>query len=105
MRHASRPHDETMVELLREDPAFADEYLAACLEDIDQPGGREALLMALRQVAEAQGMAQVAERAGIQRESLYKALSPKGNPTLKTLLAVLAAAGLKLSVSRDHAHA
>lgn len=105
MKHASRPHDETMVELLREDSAFADEYLAACLEDIDQPGGREALLLALRQVAEAQGMAQVAERAGIQRESLYKALSPKGNPTLKTLLAVLAAAGLKLSVSRDHAHA
>lgn len=105
MKHASRPHDESMVQLLRDDPAFADEYLAASLEDIDQPGGREALLMALRQVAEAQGMAQVAERAGIQRESLYKALSPKGNPTLKTLLAVLGAAGLKLSVARDHAPA
>lgn len=49
----SRPHDETMVELLREDPAFADEYLAACLEDIDQPEGREALLMAVRQAVEA----------------------------------------------------
>ena len=105
MKHASRSHDESMVQLLRDDPEFADEYLAASLEDIDQPGGREALLMALRQVAEAQGMARIAERAGIQRESLYKALSPKGNPTLKTLLAVLSAAGLKLAVARDHAPA
>lgn len=97
---ASRPHDEAMVELLREDPAFADEYLAAALEAIDEPGGREALLMALRQVAQAQGMDAVAARAGIQRESLYRALSPNGNPTLKTLLAILNAAGLRLAVTR-----
>ena len=97
---ASRPHDETMVEVLREDAAFADEYLAASLEAIDEPGGREALLMALRQVAQAQGMDAVADRAGIQRESLYRALSPKGNPTLKTLLAILNGAGLRLAVRR-----
>ena len=100
MSKASRPHDEAVIELLREDPAFADEYLAASLEAIDEPGGKEALLAALRQVAEAQGMATVAERAGIQREGLYRALSPKGNPTLKTLLAILGAAGLRLSVTR-----
>jgi probable addiction module antidote protein len=101
---ASRPHDETMVELLREDAAFADEYLAASLDAMDEPGGREALLMALRQVAQAQGMDTVAARAGIQRESLYRALSPKGNPTLKTLLAILAGAGLRLAVTRtEHA--
>ena len=97
---ASRPHDEAMVELLREDPDFADEYLAASLDALDEPGGREALLMALRQVAKAQGMDSVAERAGIQRESLYRALSPNGNPTLKTLLAILGGAGLRLSVTR-----
>jgi probable addiction module antidote protein len=102
---ASRPHDETMVELLREDASFADEYLAASLEAIDEPGGREALLMALRQVAQSQGMDTVADRAGIQRESLYRALSPKGNPTLKTLLAILAGAGLRLSVTRQHEEA
>lgn len=100
MSKASRPHDEAVIELLREDPAFADEYLAASLEAIDEPGGKEALLAALRQVAEAQGMATVAQRAGIQREGLYRALSPKGNPTLKTLLAILGAAGLRLSVTR-----
>lgn len=97
---ASRPHDDAMVELLRVDPAFADDYLAESLEAIDEPGGREALLMALRQVAKAQGMDSVAERAGIQRESLYRALSPNGNPTLKTLLAILGGAGLRLSVTR-----
>ena len=106
MSNASRPHDEAVVELLREDPAFADEYLAAALEEADEPGGQEALLRALRHVAEAQGMAAVAERAGIPRESLYRALGPKGNPTVKTLLAVLSAAGLHLAVTRqDSAHA
>ena len=100
MTKASRPHDEAIIDLLREDPAFANEYLAAAMEEADQAGGREALLAALRHVAEAQGTAAVAERAGIPRESLYRALSPSGNPTIKTLLAVLDAAGLKLGVHR-----
>ena len=92
MTNASRAHDEAVIELLREDPSFADEYLAAAMEEANQDGGREALLAALRHVAEAQGMAGVAERAGIPRESLYRVLSPNGNPTIKTLLAVLDAA-------------
>ncbi len=100
MSKASRPHDEAVIELLHEDPAFADEYLSAALDEAGLPGGREALLAALRHIAEAQGMAAVAERAGIPRESLYRALSPKGNPTIKTLLAVVTGAGLKLSVHR-----
>ncbi|MFM8466523.1 MAG: addiction module antidote protein [Oxalobacteraceae bacterium] len=100
MNNASRAHDEAVIELLREDPSFADEYLAAAMEEVNQDGGREALLAALRHVAEAQGMAGVAERAGIPRESLYRVLSPNGNPTIKTLLAVLDAAGLKLGVHR-----
>lgn len=104
MNPASRPHDEAVVEMLREDPAFADEYLAVALEEADEAGGQEALLRALRHVAEAQGIAKIAERAGLPRESLYKSLSAKGNPTLKTLLAVLGAAGLRLSVTRDDHH-
>jgi probable addiction module antidote protein len=44
------------------------------------------------------GLGSVAEQAGINRESLYRALSPKGNPTLKTLLAVLKTVGMRLSV-------
>ena len=106
MSRASRPHAEAVIELLRDDPAFADEYLRTAMEQADEEGGREALLSALRHVAEAQGMAQVADRAGIQRESLYRALSPRGNPTLKTLVAVLGAAGLRLAITRrDEAHA
>lgn len=50
-------------------------------------------------VAQAQGMDAVAERAGIQRENLYRALSPKGNPTLKTLLAILNGTGVKRQLS------
>jgi len=73
-----------MVELLREDPAFVDEYLAAALEEAEEPGGKQALLRALRHVADAQGMREVATRAGLRREGLSRALSPKGNPTAET---------------------
>ncbi|MNL72049.1 hypothetical protein D3C87_1972950 [compost metagenome] len=45
------------------------------------------------------GLALVAQEAGITREALYRALSPTGNPTLKTLLAVLHALGMRLSVA------
>jgi probable addiction module antidote protein len=98
VKHASRPHDEAVIELLRDDPQFAEAYLSAALAEVDEPGGREALLSALRQVAEARGMANVASRAGIPRESMYRVLSPKGNPRLETLLAVIAALGLRLDV-------
>lgn len=97
---ASRSHDTAVVDMLKADPEFADAYLAAALEEADQPGGQVALLAALRHIAEAQGMAAVAQRAGIPRESLYRALSPNGNPTIKTLLAVMGAAGLHLAVTR-----
>lgn len=100
MTKSSRPFDDAMVELLREDPSLCDEYLATALDEVNLEGGQFALLAALRHIAEAQGMASVAERAGIPRESLYRALSPSGNPTIKTLLAVLNAAGLKLGVHR-----
>lgn len=103
MNEASRPHDQTVIELLRDDPSFADVYLATALEEVNELGGQYALLAALRHIAEAHGMANVAERAGIKRESLYRALSPKGNPTIKTLLAVTNAIGLKLSVHRQEA--
>jgi probable addiction module antidote protein len=99
----SRPHDEAVIDMLKNDPDFANEYLAVALEEADQPGGQQALLTALRHIAEAQGMSAVAERAGIPRESLYRALGPRGNPTIKTLLAVLGASGLHLSVTRETA--
>ena len=96
-------HDEAVVAMLKADPDFANEYLAAALEEAELPGGQVALLAALRHIAEAQGMSAVAARAGIPRESLYRALSPKGNPTIKTFLAVVRGAGLHLNVSRESA--
>ena len=88
-------HDAALARELRADPALAAEYLKAAIEDEDEPA---VLLVALRHLAEAYGMAAVAEAAGIKRESLYRALSPRGNPTLKTTMAVLKAVGLRLSV-------
>ena len=89
-------HDEVMVEKLRRRPKFAAEYLKAAMEDTDEP---EVLLIALRQIAEARGgLAKVAKLAGIERESLYRALSTRGNPRLSTLVGVMKAVGLKLTV-------
>lgn len=68
-------------------PEFAVEYPKQAMEGMNDPEGRGAALLALRQIAEFCGG--VAKAAGVQRESLYRALSPKGNPTLNTLLAVL----------------
>jgi probable addiction module antidote protein len=95
-RKASISHDKALVAELRADPRFAAEYLRAAMEDMDEPG---VLLVALRQVAEARGgIAKVAKAAHVERESLYRALSPKGNPRLSTLLAVAKAVGLRLTV-------
>jgi probable addiction module antidote protein len=92
----SESHDEVMRRRLRENPKFAAEYLKAALEDTEEP---RVLLIALRRIAEARGgIAKVAKVAGIERESLYRALSAKGNPRLSTLVAVTKAVGLKLTV-------
>lgn len=94
-RKASASHDDAIVRRLRRDPDFAAEYLKSALEDGDDPG---VLLIALRHLAQAQGIAKVAKAAGIERESLYRALSLRGNPRLSTLVAVTKAIGLKLTV-------
>jgi probable addiction module antidote protein len=95
-RKASISHDEAMVAELRRDRKFAAEYLRAALEDTEEP---KVLLVVLRQLAEAHGgMAKIAKAAGVERESLYRALSPRGNPRLSTLTAVLKALRLKLTV-------
>jgi len=94
-RKASVSHDEVLVRRLRKDPGFAAEYLKAALEDEDEP---RVLLLALRHLVLAQGVARVAKAAGIERESLYRALSAHGNPRLSTLVAVTKAIGLRLTV-------
>ena len=88
-------HNEWLRKQLK-DPGFSAEYLTAAAED-EAPA---VFLQALRKVAEAQGMAAVAKRAGIPRESLYRVLSAKGNPRWSTLAPVVRATGLKLEVIR-----
>jgi probable addiction module antidote protein len=95
-------YNEWEVQELRKDREFAVEYLKAALESLDNPEERGGGLLALRAVAEAYGgLGAVAAAAGISRESLYRTLSPKGNPTLKTLVAVLKTLGLRLSVTQE----
>jgi probable addiction module antidote protein len=92
-------HHEREITELRADRELAVEYLRAAMESLDRPESRAAGLLALRTVAEAYGgLSAVAAQAGTTRESLSRALSPTGNPTLNTLLAVLKAVDLRLTV-------
>jgi probable addiction module antidote protein len=76
------------------------EYLAAALENPDQ----DAFLIAVRDVAKARGIANVAARAGLGRESLYKTLQPGAKPRFDTVRRLLAALGVKLDVSSSKEH-
>lgn len=79
-----------------QDAKFAAEYLNAAGEDDDT----KTYLTALRKVVDARGgIALVAEKTDLSRETLYRTLSSSGNPTIKTLSAVLKATGLKFGVS------
>ena len=95
----SGSYREYLVGELRADPEFAVNYLREAFNSLGNHEERAVSMLAIRDVAQAYGgLAKIAEEAGISRESLYRALSPKGNPTLNTLLAVLASVGMRLSV-------
>ena len=93
----SAPYDDLLMEMLKdEERALA--YLNAALDEQDP----RVFLIALRNVTQAQGgIAKVAAHSGLNRESLYRALSEKGNPSVQTLAAVLGALGARLSVARS----
>jgi probable addiction module antidote protein len=76
------------------DPKIAVGFLNASLQE-----STEVFLAALGDVAQANQMSKVAKESGVQRESLYRSLSKRGNPTMDTLTGVLAALGLKLTIS------
>lgn len=75
-------------------PEEAAAYLNAALED----GSREVFLLALRDIAEAKGMARMSRASRLNRENLYRMLSGKGNPEFTSLSAILESAGLRLAV-------
>ncbi|MBE7418288.1 MAG: putative addiction module antidote protein [Ideonella sp.] len=77
-----------------------EEDMAAYLEAALEEGDSALVAAALGDIARAKGMSQVAREAGLGRESLYKALSPGGNPEFATILKVVSALGLQLHAAR-----
>jgi probable addiction module antidote protein len=76
------------------DPREAAAYLNAALED----GSQDVFLMAMRDVAGARGLTQLARETALNRENLYRLLSEKGNPRLSSLKVLLDSLGLKLAI-------
>ena len=93
-----REFNEYLVKSLT-DPEEAELYLNTALEAYSEDGNWQAFLLALRAVADAYGgVGKIAKNASVNREHLYKMMSPEGNPRLDTLGAVLKEFGLRLSV-------
>jgi len=82
-----------------EDQLETPEDIATYLEAAFEDGDPELIGYALGAVARSTGMTEIARRTGLGRQSLYKALSPEGRPEFKTVLKVVQALGLKLSVT------
>ncbi len=93
MSKATTSYREGLVKDLG-DPAEAAAYLNAALEE----ESKEVFLLALRDIAEAKGMARLSKKAHLNRESLYRMLSRRGNPQLSSLASILESAGLRLAV-------
>lgn len=99
----ARSHEDSVLEMLRSDEAFAIEYLSVALEEIDEEGGEGAFLNAIRRLIEARGgMTSVSEATGLARPSLYRSIAAGGDPKLSTILKVLQAVGIGLSKVVTH---
>jgi probable addiction module antidote protein len=95
IHRASVSHHDAVVSELRASPEFAAEYIRTVMEDnSDDP---VALRIAFRRLAQAYGFQNISRETGMSRTSLYKALSPGGNPSFQTVAAILQVCGLRLS--------
>ena len=97
MSKTSTSYQEGLIKDLTQ-PEEAAAYLNAALED----GAKDVFLMALRDIAEAKGMARLSTRAKLNRVSMYRMLSRRGNPQLSSLTSILENAGLRLAVQVRH---
>ena len=94
MAKKTTSYQEDLIASLK-DPREAAAYLNAAMEE----GDRELFLLAMRNVAEAHGgMASISAKAKLNRESMYRMMSKKGNPEIKSIMSVLDSMGLKLSI-------
>jgi len=90
-----------VVDDLKNNSDESDGYIETALEEYAKDGNTEALLLALRTIAEAQGgISKLAKNANLNKQSLYKALSVKGNPRLSTIGTILKVLGYSLSVRK-----
>lgn len=89
----TRPFDPASYLHSEEDILY---YLEAAMEGNDP----KHIASALGDVARSKGMSEIARKAGVGRQALYSALSENGNPTLETLIGVLSALGLQLTVQK-----
>ena len=83
------------------DPAIAlegEEGIAVFLSDALETGDTSYIAKAMGVVARAKGMTELSRETGLSREQLYRSFSEQGNPTLKTMLAVMHALGLDMTV-------
>ena len=96
-KNKTKPYDAAEY-LETEDDMAA--YLQAALDD----GDPAIVVHALGNIARAHGMSQIARQTGLRRESLYKALSPEGNPEFATVLKVVQALGIELHAEPTHVH-
>lgn len=99
----TRSHEDSVLQMLRDDEDFALEYLSVALEEIDEAGGEDVFLVAVRRVAEARGgMLSLSQNTGLNRANLYRSIAVGGDPKLSTLLKVLQALGVGMSKVVSH---
>lgn len=98
IRKFTADYNEWLISSLRNKKEAA-AYLQVALEEYQKDGDMDAFLLALRYVAEAQGgIAKLAQKTHLNRESLYRTLSVRGNPRLQTIGLLLKALGFGLSI-------
>jgi probable addiction module antidote protein len=98
MIKAGISHEKNLIEWLKKSPDNQREYLKASIEEnSDMP---EAILMAIREIAEARGFEVLAKEAGLSQKSLYKILSEDKNakPRFETISQIVHALGLRITV-------
>ena len=94
-------YEDNLLERLK-DPELAQAYLEAAVESYEKEGNTEALLLAMRDVAEAQGgIGQLAKRTAISRQHLYDILASKHNPSLNNWLNILSGLGFRVRLERQ----
>ncbi len=94
-----RTYDDAMIEHYKQHPDELKEYVGVALEEYQKDGDEKAFLSALALAAKAKGgFSQLSKGTGLSRESLYKALSVKGDPRLSTVMQVMDTLGMALCV-------